>query len=187
MRVHEFIQRLDQREAKDALPQAVDDHGGEAGVVLARHPACIGFQLRFTGLGVALMAHHGAWLRRRLGLGVVILVVVRQAGLAVIARSRRKCSAWCRGVGERPLDRSAAPCARSRRASSRCFCTARDFLLILLLRGLANCSRLMSLERLGRCGSLNDARAVFSCSLHQITHSRPWCRHCRSPGSARRR
>ena len=60
--VHEFVQWLDQSQAKGTLPESISDDGGEARVFWAGHPACIGLQGRLSGLSHALMSHHGAGL-----------------------------------------------------------------------------------------------------------------------------
>ena len=81
--VHEFVERLDEGEAENALPEAVGDDGGEARVFRAGHPARVGLQRRFAGLGDALVAHHGAGGDGGLGLGVAVLIIVGQRELGV--------------------------------------------------------------------------------------------------------
>jgi hypothetical protein len=79
--VGDFIDGFDDALAHELFPQAVGDDGGEARVVLARHPAGVGSD----GLGavlhdLAVLAEGGGdeGLDLLVGLGVGVLIVVRQ-------------------------------------------------------------------------------------------------------------
>ena len=86
--VHQLVQRLNQGQSEGPLPKAVDDHGGEARIILARHPACIGLQRCLARLGDALVSHHRARLHCGLGFRVSILVVMRQGWFALAQAHR---------------------------------------------------------------------------------------------------
>ena len=81
--VHEFVERLDEGEAENALPEAVGDDGGEARVFRACHPPSVGLERRFAILSDAIVAHHGASADGGLGLRIAVLIIMRQGELGV--------------------------------------------------------------------------------------------------------
>ena len=83
--VHHVVDRLDQPDTHDFLPQSVGDHGGKPGISVRGKPVGIGFTRGdFLKVLVKLYGEpeDGLGLDLLVGLGVVVLVVLGQADLA---------------------------------------------------------------------------------------------------------